>query len=155
MLGLTVEEHHAKRNIGLSPPRRGKWRADVRDLRPVECDERHAETGDRAEELVDDDVVRYNPAYPVGERKGGKNVAGHEVPAERRGEAVEEEALARNTTTGTHTGIVLRVQGVEEHTCDEISRPDHGWRVDQEAASNATNREADLLQELELFYFHA
>ena len=90
----------------------------VRDLRPVEGDERHGEASLRAEELVNDLVVRGNPRNPGEVREGSEEVAGNEVPAEVAAEYVEEEALAIYTTAIADAGILLGVEGVEEGAKD-------------------------------------
>ena len=60
-----------------------------------------------AEQLVDDDVIRSNPADPVEEREGLEDVAGEEVPASGSEERVEEEPFAAYTTTVTNSRVVL------------------------------------------------
>ena len=62
------EEHEAERDVRRGPPRRRERGADVRDLRPVEGDEGHAEAAVVPEQLVDDDIVGRDPAYPVEDR---------------------------------------------------------------------------------------
>ena len=85
------------------------------------------------EQLVDDNVVRDDPAHPVEERERLEDVAGEEVPTCRREETVEEEPLATDTTAVTDTGVDLRVQRVEECTGDQVRRPD--WSVPSERTS--------------------
>ena len=119
------EEHEAGRDVRRRPPWGCERGADVRDLRPVEGDERHSEAGVVAEELVDNDVLGRNPADPVEEREGLEDVAGEEVPAEGSQEHVGEEAFTGDTTARTHAAVVLRVQGVEESASDEVRGPDH------------------------------
>ena len=77
-----------------------------------------------AEQLVDNDVVRDNPADPVEERECLEYVPGEEIPARRAEEGVEEEPFTADTPTVTHTGIHLGVQGVEEGACHEVGGPD-------------------------------
>lgn len=144
---LTEEEDHAASNVRLSPPGSGERRANVSDLAPVECDDRHSEARDGTEELVDDDIVGGDPADPVEIREGAEDVAREEVPAEGTEEAVEEEAFTRDTTARTDTGVLLRVQRVEQGAGDEVGGPDHGRGLDEEAASNTTDRETNLREE--------
>lgn len=138
------EEHEPGRDVRGGPPGRRERGANVRNLGPVEGDEGHAQAGVVPEELVDDDVFRRNPTDPVEEREGLEDVAGEEVPAKGADKHIYEEPLTRDTAAGTHTGVLLRVEGVEERAVDQICWPDHRRGRDQEAASNATDGEPDL-----------
>ena len=116
----------------------------IHDLRPVECEDGHSQSGGSAEQLVDNDVVRDNPADPVEVRERAEEVAGEEVPTERADEDVEEEPLAGDTAAGSHAGVVLGVKGVEQRAGDQVGGPDHRGRLHQEAASDTTDGEPNL-----------
>lgn len=45
---------------------------------------------------------------------------------------VYEKPLAAETSVGSDTCILLRMQSVEQGAVDEVDRPNHGWRLDQE-----------------------
>lgn len=61
---LTEEEYESSCDVSLSPPRSGKWRANISYLGPIEGDETHSHAVDITEHLVDRDVVGSNPADP-------------------------------------------------------------------------------------------
>ena len=67
------------------------------------------------------------------------------TPNERGQETVDEEAFTADTSTTAHTCVLGGVQGVEESAVDEIGRPDHAGRCDEEAAGDTSNRKADEL----------
>ena len=140
------EEHEPDRDVRRGPPRRREGRADVRDLRPVEGDERHPEAGVVPEQLVDHDVVRRDPAHPVEVAERLEDVAGEEEPDEGAEEGVEEEPLARDASAVPDPSVLLRVQRVEERTGHQICRPDHGGRCDEETSCDAPDGEPDLPQ---------
>lgn len=138
------EEHDGGGDVGLCPPGSGEGRTNESDLRPVEGEDGHAEPRGLSEELVDDDVLRCDPAYPAEEREGLEEVAGEEVPEEGADEDVEEEPLTGDTAAGTDTGVLLRMEGVEQCAGDQIGGPDHGRGLHQKATSNTTNGETNL-----------
>lgn len=86
-----------------------------------------------------------DPADPVESREGGEDVAGEEVPAEGEDERIGEEAFTGDTAAGTDTGVLLRVEGVEERAGDEVGGPDHGGRLHEETTGDTTDRETDEL----------
>jgi hypothetical protein len=59
-----VENNNGKTSVGCSPPRRGKRRAVIGDLTPVESENAHAHAVVCAEQLVDLDIVGNYPADP-------------------------------------------------------------------------------------------
>lgn len=140
----TVEEHHGEGDVRRRPPWRRERRANERDLGPVERDDSETEAGHGPEQLVDDDVVRCDPADPVERGKRGEEVTRDPVPAERADQSVREEALSGETSTRSYARILLGVQGVEQGASDQVGRPDHGRRVDQEPPCDASDRETDL-----------
>ena len=144
MRQLTEEEYHSGSDISFSPPRGSKRGPNVGNLTPVEGDNGHSKPRYSTEELVDDNIVRNNPANPVGVRERLKHVAREPVPRERADEDVSEEAFARNSPTITHTSIALRVKCVEERTRNEVCWPDHGGRLNKESSGDTANGEADL-----------
>ena len=54
---------------------------------------------------------------------------------------VSEKSLAADTSVGSDTCILLRMQSVEQSAVDEVDRPNHGWRLDQETLCDPTDRE--------------
>ena len=62
---VTKEEYEANCDICFSPPRSGERRANVCDLRPVESNQRHAQTRVISKQLVHDNIVWSNPANPI------------------------------------------------------------------------------------------
>lgn len=77
-----------------------------------------------SEHLVDNDVVRNNPAHPVEERERLEDVSGEEIPTRRGKETVEEEPFTANTTTVSDTGVLLLMESIEQRASDQIRRPD-------------------------------
>ena len=59
-----VHDEEAGENLHLGPPGHHERTADPGDLRPVERENAHAQAARGAEELVDDDVVRFRPSKP-------------------------------------------------------------------------------------------
>lgn len=118
------EEDEASRDVRLRPPRRCQRRTDIRNLCPVECDERHAHSTRIPKELVDLDVVRRDPAYPGEDGERLEGVAREEVPSCGGEKGVEEEALARYAPAVANAGVLLRVERIEKRAVDEVSGPD-------------------------------
>lgn len=77
------------------------------------------------EHLVEGYIVGGNPAYPGEETERLEDIAREEVPEETTSETVDEESLPRDTAMLSDTGILLRMQGVEECTGNEIIWPDY------------------------------
>lgn len=151
------KEHEARRDVCFSPPGRGERRTDVRDLKPVEGDERHTKATGVTEELVNLDVVWHNPADPREDREGLEDVSREEIPTSRASESNRKEALTAHTAAVTHAGVHLVMQSVKQCTTDQVGRPDliderkngkrllsifsltHRWRLHEEAPRNPTN----------------
>ena len=57
-------------------------------------------------------------------------------------ERVEEEALARDATTGVGTGSGLAVQGVEQRRRNKVRGPDHTRGSDEETLADTAKGEA-------------
>ena len=61
---------------------------------------------------------------------GGKSIwqrslSTRHTPCKRAEETINEETFTTNTTSRTDTSIVLRMQGIEQSTVDQISGPNH------------------------------
>ena len=54
------------------------------------------------------------------------------TPQKGRSKDVSEKPFAADTSVGSDTCILLRMQSVEQGAVDEVYRPNHGWRLDQE-----------------------
>ena len=77
-------------------------------------------------------------------RRTLEEVTGYEVPTERAEESEQEEPFSRDSTTLANSGVLLRMEGVEERASDQVGRPDHRRRCDQEASCNAADGKPDL-----------
>ncbi len=119
------EEDEARCDIRLRPPGRRERRPNVRDLRPIERDERHAHATLVPEHLVDLDVVRRDPADPREDGECFKEITWKNVPDGRAKESEEEESLATDASAVTHARVMLRVESVEESAVDEVGWPDY------------------------------
>lgn len=73
---------------------------------------------DNSKELVDDDVIRHNPADEREIGKTAEQIVGDEVPDSRAREDDEEKLFASHSTSTTDTSVVLSMQSVEESTVD-------------------------------------
>ena len=94
--------------------------------------------------MIDDEVVRDDPADPIEVTEGLENVAREEVPEEGAGEHVDEETFTRDTASVPNTSVMLGMESVEKSASDKVRRPDHGWRRHEEATRYTTDRETDL-----------
>jgi len=47
------------------------------------------------------------------------------TPHERADETIDEETFARNTATGTDTGVLSTMQCVEQSAVDQVGRPNY------------------------------
>lgn len=61
------------------------------------------------------------------------------TPQKRPSKDVSEKSLAADTSVGSDTSILLGMQSVEQGAADEIDRPNHGWRLDQETPQDPTD----------------
>lgn len=141
---LTVENDETECDVSNSPPRSSQWRSNVCNLGPIEGDQRHTQTGDDTEELVDNNVLGSNPANPGEVTEGTEEVAGEDVPDGTAEEHEEEEAFSGDTTSATHTSILLSVEGVEQCASNKRIGPDHRGRGYEEATSDTTDGETNL-----------
>lgn len=62
-----------------------------------------------AKELVDDNIIRRNPAHPVEVTESGEEVPGEEVPTDGSDEDVGEEPLTAEAGTVTNTSVMCGV----------------------------------------------
>jgi hypothetical protein len=81
---LTEESDEATDDVGFCPPGGSEWTTIVSDLGPIECYETHSESmlvsrragvknvvyerekkGSLPEQLINDDIIGYDPADPV------------------------------------------------------------------------------------------
>ena len=69
-------------------------------------------------------IPRRNPANPRKHAQRLEDIPGEEIPRERAQEREQEESLAADSATVTHSGVHLGVQRVEERAVDEIGGPD-------------------------------
>lgn len=53
-----------------------------------------------------------------------EDIAREEVPRARRDKDVGEEPFTTDTSAVTHTGVTLRVQGVEQSAVHQVGGPD-------------------------------
>ena len=74
-----VEQDNGDSNVGCSPPRDGKRRANVGYLTPVKGEDTHGHAVSDAEHLVDFDIFGSHPADPGEGRKSGKEIGRQEV----------------------------------------------------------------------------
>ena len=89
-------EHERRERVDLRPPRSDERTVHKRDHAPVECQETHAQTGLVPEKLVDDYVVRRNPAYPVEDTERSENVAREPKPEKASKHGKQEELFTRD-----------------------------------------------------------
>ena len=54
-----------------------------------------------------------------------RSLSTRHTPCKRAEETINEETFTTNTTSRTDTSIVLRMQGIEQSTVDQISGPNH------------------------------
>ncbi len=88
-----------------------------------------------AKQLVDDDVVGPDPGDPAEPRQALEEIAGEPVPQEGAGEDHHEPLVAADAPAVGARGVGGRmvVEGVKEGAVDEVGRPDHGGRPDEES----------------------
>lgn len=67
-----VEEYKSDEDVHFCPPGNHERGSDVGDLVPVKVEDAHAETRGSTEQLVDDDIVRDNPANERKVRETGE-----------------------------------------------------------------------------------
>lgn len=118
------EGNEACDDVCLCPPWGSKRAADEGNLRPIEGNEAHSETGLVTEELVDDNVVRNNPAHPGEVAERLEKIAWDEVPTKATEPDVYEESATRESATVAYTSINSSVQSVEERAGNQVHRPD-------------------------------
>ena len=95
-------------------------------------------------QLIDDNIIRNNPADPSEVAQSLEDIAGEEIPAKSAHKRIAEEPLAGDTAMVSDTCVLLRVQRVEKGASDQVRRPDHrGWR-NEVAAGDSSDRETDL-----------
>lgn len=106
-----------------------------------------AKAGIVAEDLVNNHVVRRDPANPVeiGEALG--DPTGEPVPCKTPGKDVEEVTVSTNAPSIGRGGIgrLVIVESVHESRLGQGLGPDHGGRPDQESAHDSCHAEADTL----------
>lgn len=92
------------------------------------------------ENFVDYDTIRRNPHNPGKRRQALEDPSGEPVPDKGAKSNDEEQLVAADGPTVGLCRVRWRVivQAVEESDVDQISRPDHGGRPNQEAASQAS-----------------
>lgn len=86
-----------------------------------------------------------DPADPREVAEGAEKIARKDVPHCRTSEGNVEESFTTETAPATNTGVLGRVKGVEERARNEIRRPDHRWRLDEETPRNTSDRKPDQL----------
>ena len=74
-----------------------------------------------------------------------RSLSTRHTPCKRAEETINEETFTTHTTSRTDTSIVLRMQGIEQSTVDQISGPNHWRRRHKEPLGNATNRKTNQL----------
>lgn len=108
--------------------------ANEGDHTPVEGHNAHSQTGIDAEQSVDNNIVRGDPAHPAEHTEGSEEVPRNPVPGEASQERVEEEAFTGHMAIITLA--VALVQSVEESRVDQSTRPDHTRWPDNELAKD-------------------
>lgn len=124
------EDGKATENVESGPGRREKRVRVVRHLAPVEGDGTETQSGLHAEQVVDNLVVRENPAEPGEVGQGREHQPGEPVPDEGTGKDVKEEA-----NTGDFPSIRDSVgpgmQTFQHSTVGQHLRPDDIGRFHQ------------------------
>lgn len=64
-----VEKYESERYVAFSPPGHDQRTANIRDHRPIKCQERHAQACSHTKHLIDDHIIRSNP---TGKREHGQ-----------------------------------------------------------------------------------
>ena len=105
---------------------------NVCDHRPVEREDTHAEPRYCPEELIDDDIIGCDPANPIKHAEPSEKITRYPVPEKAAPQNDAKEFFPRHVAP---VGLaVALVQGVEQRTVNESSRPDHARRPDEESA---------------------
>ena len=104
--------------------------ADVRNHRPVECEEAHTQTTRVTEKRINDNVVRSNPADPVEDTERCEQESRDPIPYETAETCKEQEPFAGNMLRFLFA--VVLVHRVQECGADKNARPDHARRPNQE-----------------------
>src|ERR1700753_2364618 len=94
-----------------------------RDHSPIEGNETHTQASVVAEELIDNNVVRCDPANPVEDAEGSEQISREPVPYEGANEAVKEETFTANVATIGLSPSTMKCG--EEGGVDESARPQH------------------------------
>lgn len=100
-----------------------------------------------AEDLVNNHVVRRNPANPVEIGQTLGNPAREPIPCEAPGKDIEEVSVSTNAPTICNGGIgrFVVVEGIHKSRLGQSLRPDHGSRPDQESADDSGHAEPNTL----------
>lgn len=127
----------------LCPPRDHQRAPNPSDRGPIERDDAHPEPILDPKQLIHDQIVRRDPAYPREHGEGLEEVAGEEEEEEGAGEDADEPFIARDRARGRV--LVLGVERVEQGADDEVRGPDHARGPDEEAATEPGEAEAGEL----------
>lgn len=133
--------------MDLGPPGHNERISRPCDLCPVKGENAQAEAVVDTKDLIDHDVVGSDPAYPVEYRQGSEQVpcpncqvaceksfgeerlTGQEEKEEGSKTEVYKVPVAAESAT---FAVLLCVEGIQESTGDQILRPEHASRPNQE-----------------------
>lgn len=135
------EDNDATEHVGNGVERRDQRRTqETAVYRPVERGGHEPISVSWTKYLLDNDTVRRNPANPSKRREALEDPAGEPEPDKGTGAHNEKQLVAANGPTVGLCRVRWRVivQAVEEGDVDQVGRPDHGGRPDQEATSQAS-----------------
>ena len=114
-------------------PRRYQGRADpARNLGPIKGDGQQGQAGRSAKQLVHNGVFRRDPSRKGKDAEAAGQEARDKVVGKGDGGDDGKPPVARHPSAddGRVRSVVLLVHGVQEADGNEITRPNHGRRVD-------------------------
>jgi hypothetical protein len=103
-------------------------------------------TSNRAENLIDNDVIGSDPSDEGKVAKGGEDVVGDPSPNEHAQETVHEIAVPCDGPSFNLIRTVIPVEGVEKRAVNQRRGPHHSSRPDEETAHDASERISNTLR---------
>jgi len=124
--------------------RRDQWIIKGGNHCPIKGEDAHAQASGRSKQGIDNNIVGSNPARPVEYAQSCEKKSRDPVPNEGYSHGDPQEALAGHVAF-IAVAVVL-VEGIEEGTTGQSTRPDHIWWPDDEPTKKSADTETDALR---------